>query len=665
MTATNKYLKPEAAELYVPTYVPWADLFDRIYVVHYALHTDRLHSLHEEMRRVNMPLDMVEIRTTYPTKYDDFVIRSVRPEPNSGPRPAGLASLARETIMILKDAQFKNYKRILIMENDIRFLRDLDELTRRLNDTPDVGIVRYDKFVAPGMTKDFQKRSDPNGKDAYNSSFFDPKDGCFYSGACYAVSHDAYEPLCNELERYPQAPDSAFGKLKDVKQAVATKNLAIQLVFPGSISASHFGVDSHHNGYRDGGIQDYSEYAVPKYYEMGRVVGCNRPDHLKIVVYAITKNEAKFVDRWYESMKEADEIYVLDTGSTDDTIQRLRAYPKVTVETAEFHPWKTVAEYHELEAQGKRPWRFDVARNLSIDIIPEDADILVCTDLDEILVAGWREKLENTWADAIAKGQQPTTGAYEYVWSFQPDGSDGKKFTYEKVHTRTAGRWTHPVHEILGYSGVTQVTIDIPGMRLEHYPDPGKSRSNYLPMLELSIEEAPEDDRNTHYLGREYTFVHRWDDAIAMLKHHLEMPSAVWRAERAASMRYIAYSYSQLGDLDAAELWYRRACDEEPGQREAPVDLAQFLYHNNPSTHWPAIVAACERALRTTERSGSYITEPYAWGPMPHDLLSLAYWHLGRNSEALEQAKAALKLSPNDKRLQNNMQFMAAASTMA
>lgn len=40
----------------------------------------------------------------------------------------------------------------------------------------------------------------------------------------------------------------------------------------------------------------------------------------KIVVYAISKNEEKFVKRWVDSMKEADEIYVLDTGSTDNTV---------------------------------------------------------------------------------------------------------------------------------------------------------------------------------------------------------------------------------------------------------------------------------------------------------------------------------------------------------
>ena len=41
---------------------------------------------------------------------------------------------------------------------------------------------------------------------------------------------------------------------------------------------------------------------------------------LKICVYAICKNEEKFVDRWAESMKEADSIYVLDTGSNDNTV---------------------------------------------------------------------------------------------------------------------------------------------------------------------------------------------------------------------------------------------------------------------------------------------------------------------------------------------------------
>ena len=43
----------------------------------------------------------------------------------------------------------------------------------------------------------------------------------------------------------------------------------------------------------------------------------------KICVYAICKNESKFINRWLASMSEADYIVVLDTGSTDGTYEKL------------------------------------------------------------------------------------------------------------------------------------------------------------------------------------------------------------------------------------------------------------------------------------------------------------------------------------------------------
>ena len=41
----------------------------------------------------------------------------------------------------------------------------------------------------------------------------------------------------------------------------------------------------------------------------------------KIVVYAISKNEEKHVKRWEESMKEADENIVLETGNNNKTVK--------------------------------------------------------------------------------------------------------------------------------------------------------------------------------------------------------------------------------------------------------------------------------------------------------------------------------------------------------
>ena len=99
--------------------------------------------------------------------------------------------------------------------------------------------------------------------------------------------------------------------------------------------------------------------------------------NMKIVFYTIAKNEEKFVERWYKSMKEADELYVLDTGSTDKTVNKLK---KLGV---------------KVKVKEVIPWRFDVARNLSLDMVPKDTDICVCTDLDEVFNKGWRKELEN------------------------------------------------------------------------------------------------------------------------------------------------------------------------------------------------------------------------------------------------------------------------------
>ena len=92
----------------------------------------------------------------------------------------------------------------------------------------------------------------------------------------------------------------------------------------------------------------------------------------KICVYAICKNESKFVEKWLESMSESDYIVVLDTGSTDDTFEKLKNDPRVTL----------------VKQEEINPWRFDVARNRSMELVPDDADILVCTDFDEIFEPG-------------------------------------------------------------------------------------------------------------------------------------------------------------------------------------------------------------------------------------------------------------------------------------
>ena len=350
----------------------------------------------------------------------------------------------------------------------------------------------------------------------------------------------------------------------------------------------------------------------------------------KVCVYAICKNEERFVLRWMQSMSEADEIVVLDTGSTDNTVELLRENgARVTVEQIV-------------------PWRFDVARNRSLELVPEDVDICVCTDLDEVFRPGWRAALERAWGEGVRRL------SYRYTWSFRDDGSESCVFWIEKAHSRRGWRWAHPVHEVLEWTGEgsTPVALPAPGVQLDHYPDPGKSRGQYLPLLELSVQEAPLDDRNMHYLGREYLFHRRWDDCINTLRRHLALPTARWADERAASMRYMARAYLQKGQREQAEVWYLRAVAEAPHLREGYVELAHLLYEQE---QWDGVVWLTGRALSITDRPHTYISEGRAWGSLPWDLRAMALYHTGRLTQALEAARQAAQLEPEDPRLAGNV----------
>ena len=335
-------------------------------------------------------------------------------------------------------------------------------------------------------------------------------------------------------------------------------------------------------------------------------------------------------------MSEADEVVVLDTGSEDGTAELLRELgARVTVERIV-------------------PWRFDTARNRSLELVGEDADICVCTDLDEVFRPGWRKALEACWTRETGRAR------YRYTWSFEADGAEGVVFYADKIHSRRGWRWKHPVHEVLTGTGEERTLgwVTARGVQLDHHPDRTKSRGQYLPLLELAVAEEPQDDRNMHYLGREYLYYGRWDDCIRTLERHLALPTATWADERSASMGYLARAWEGKGDRNRAESWYLRAAAQAPHLREPWLDLAQFCQREGA---WYGVLYAVDRALAITQRPDTYITRSQCWGSLPWDLRGVALYYVGQPEQALEAAERAAQLSPGDGRLAANVELIRRA----
>jgi len=340
---------------------------------------------------------------------------------------------------------------------------------------------------------------------------------------------------------------------------------------------------------------------------------------MKIAVYTIAKNEEAFVQRWAESAKEADHLLILDTGSTDNTTHLAHSLGIHTV-TREFSPW-----------------RFDTARNTALSMLPQDIDLCIALDMDEVLQPGWREALE-----AIPAGT--TRPRYKYTWSWNPDGSEGLTYGGDKIHSRHGYKWKHPVHEVLKpLDTETQHWVD--GLEIHHHPDNTKSRSQYLPLLKLAVEEDPRDDRNQFYLARELYFHGDYGLSQYHFARHLDL--SVWNPERAASHRYLAKMVPH-----AADYHLYRAIAEDPTRRESWVDLALY-YHNKHD--WLGCRNAASSALAITEKPLDYLCEAEAWGWLPHDLMAIACHHLGDSDEAFYHGANAVALNPTDERLKTNL----------
>lgn len=345
---------------------------------------------------------------------------------------------------------------------------------------------------------------------------------------------------------------------------------------------------------------------------------------LKIAVYAISKNEAHFVPRFCESAKEADLILIADTGSDD-------GLPEV----AEAHG----AQVHHISIT---PWRFDLARNAALALIPKDFDVCISLDIDEVLQPGWREEIERVWV----KGQT-TRLRYKFDWGC------GIVFYYEKIHAKHGYMWHHPCHEYPVADGrITESWVQTDMLLAVHMPDPTKSRGQYMDLLELSVKEDPNCPRNAFYYARELSFNARWHESIEACERYLKLPGATWPNERCYAYRVMGRCYNELGDPQNAERMFMMAASEAPNTREPWFELTALMYRQH---RWSECYAFAVRCISIKDRELVYTVDPEVWGPQIHDYAAISAHWLGMKDIALEHGKIASDMDPNDLRLLSNL----------
>ncbi|MFO1161092.1 MAG: hypothetical protein U1E60_19780 [Reyranellaceae bacterium] len=348
---------------------------------------------------------------------------------------------------------------------------------------------------------------------------------------------------------------------------------------------------------------------------------------MKVAVYTIALDEAAHVERWADSAVDADYRVVADTGSSDDTVERLIARG-VTV--------------HRIAI---RPWRFDDARNAALALLPSDVDVCCTMDMDRWLAPGWRARLEASWAPG-------TTALFcrtVYRASVE-DPTPLRGWPTKNFHGRWDYRFRRPVHEALVFCGAEERTASCDDLVMYEVQDTSKpTRRQYLPLMELAHAEDPSDSQICFWLGRELMWAGQNDKAIEMLQKYLALPSSRWADERSEALRLLARLRP-----DQAITWLDKARLEAPHRREVWLDLAE-RFHD--SAEWNDLFWACSTGIEKTHRTGSYLDDAHCWGFRLFDLGAIAAWHLNAMDVAVAWGRKALELDPDNGRLKSNLDF--------
>jgi tetratricopeptide (TPR) repeat protein len=347
---------------------------------------------------------------------------------------------------------------------------------------------------------------------------------------------------------------------------------------------------------------------------------------LKIAVYSICKDEAVQIRDYMNSIADADYIIVGDTGSTDGSQDILRSMGATVYDVI------------------VNPWKFDVARNTVLSLVPADVDVVIKLDLDERMGEGWRAAIERHWV----KGETTRLNYdfhYEKNWHYRASW----------IHARHGYHWHWPIHEFVACVSGNEKTVEVPVGELytTHHKIHKESRGQYLPMLKEFARTTP-GPRSYYYLGREYMYAGKHQDCIDTLKKYLALDDATWHSERCAAAMHIASSYYSLGNPGAAEAWLHRAISEECWSREPYVELALRLYRGGQ--HALAYGTAI-KALSITHRPGHSFTTAQGWNETAEHIASVTAWELGMKDKAIEHLNNALAINPNNKTLLGNKKF--------
>lgn len=263
-----------------------------------------------------------------------------------------------------------------------------------------------------------------------------------------------------------------------------------------------------------------------------------QPD-LSIVL--IVKNEEKVLEKCLETVKEADEIIICDTGSTDKTLEIARKYTDKIYYFKWCDDFAQARNYAKSKATGK--W-------------------ILSIDADETLQSNGIELIRRAIKDA-EKNNKRTVHVVMI---------GGSTFTFPRLFKNIPEfYWIGAIHN---YTSIDDNCISDIKIKYGYSPAHEQDPDRALRILKKEVETKPELSREKYYLAREYWYRKDYEKAIKWFLEYAD--NSLFIPQRIDAYLYIARCYKALNDLRLAHQYCLKAISINTNFKEAILFMAEI-----------------------------------------------------------------------------------------
>lgn len=330
-----------------------------------------------------------------------------------------------------------------------------------------------------------------------------------------------------------------------------------------------------------------------------------------------------------------DELVVVDTGSTDRTVEIARH-------------WGARVEHFEWVDD------FAAARNFSFESCT--GDWIIWLDADDRVLPEVREGIRALKEELAGRADLDTVIMdYRIMWRDDDPTVCINHFPRERITRRSAGlRWENPIHELFQIDFSRALHRN--DLYVEHRPpgdrDPRRGGRN-LRILQRAYDRGDSSPRTLYYRALELKMLERFAEALPAYQEYVANPGPKW--EHYIALIDLATCAMRVGREDLEVDSLLRAVQLDGSRPEAFTALG--MYHFRYQRWLDAIPFFAAATSGTRPPEGPVNQDHYGW--IPWDYLSVCLANSGRFDEAAQATIRALPGNPEQDRLIENLRWAA------